>query len=88
VLTSTGRVNVQFGPIGRRPPFADQTLREQLRDRLLTIPGVELPPVVEARRPSFDLELLAGAQLTRFTAAMDWAYEQANAAAGRRPSSS
>lgn len=80
-------MNVHFGPIARRPPFADQTLREQLRDRLVTIPGVELPPIVEARRPSFDLGLLAGEQLSQFTAAMDWAYEQANLAAGHRSSS-
>jgi hypothetical protein len=78
VLYTYGRVEIQFGPMSRRSPFDDAELRNELRTRLLSIPGVDLPPVAEAKRPAIDLPLLVGDRLEIFTSAMDWAYEQAN----------
>jgi hypothetical protein len=82
VLYTYGRVEIRFGPMSRRPPFDDPELRSELRARLLTIPGVDLPPVADAKRPAIDLSSLSGDGLEIFTSSMDWAYEQANRGAG------
>jgi hypothetical protein len=86
VLYTYGRVEIQFVYMARRPPFDDERLREELRAKLRVIPGVDLPPVTEAKRPSIDMDALAGDGLTLFTDAMDWAYEQADGVA-QAPSS-
>jgi len=78
VLYSYGRVEIPFQHIAKRPPFEDVALREELRSRLNAIPGVDLPPAAEARRPSIDLaDLSSSESLKTFTDAMDWAFEQA-----------
>lgn len=85
VLYTYGRIEIQFQPIGRRPPFEDADLRKELHSRLSAIPGVELPPVDEAKRPSIDVDALRQPEsLSAFTDAMDWAFEQAAAAAPGR----
>jgi hypothetical protein len=84
VLYTYGRVEIQFVHIAKRPPFDDPELRAQLRERLVTIPRVGLPAITEAKRPGIDLAALSGAGVSAFTATMDWAYEQANAAAASR----
>lgn len=48
-----------FQYLTRRPPFDDLALREQLRQRLNTIPGVDLPAVKIDLRPNFPLGVLA-----------------------------
>lgn len=85
VLYTYGRIEIQFQPIARRPPFEDADLRKELHSRLSAIPGVELPPVDEAKRPSIDVDALREpASLSAFTDAMDWAFAQAAAAAPGR----
>jgi len=83
VLYSYGRVEVQFQHIAKRRPFDRPELREALHSRLEVIRGFDLPPVSEAKRPAVDLVDLAPSDaFAAFTAAMDWAFEQAAAAAG------
>lgn len=61
------------------PPFDDSALREELRAKLNAIPGVELPLIAEAKRPSIDLAVLSPTDSLRmFTDTMDWAFAQAN----------
>jgi hypothetical protein len=84
VLWSYGKIEMQFQSMARRPPFEDLALRAELRDRLVAIPGVELPLAGDARRPSFELELLAPADAFRqFTDAMSWAFVLADRTALR-----
>jgi hypothetical protein len=83
VLYTYGRVEIQFVHIAKRPPFDDVALRDELRSRLMSIPGVALPAVADAKRPGIDLSLLVGDGVDVFTATMDWAFEQANVAAAR-----
>lgn len=42
-----------------RPPFDDIAVREEFRQRLNAVPGVDLPAVKLAMRPGFDVSLLA-----------------------------
>jgi hypothetical protein len=82
VLYSYGRIEVQFQHIGKRRPFDRVELREELRSRLDAIPSYMLPPVAEAKRPAIDLvDLVPDSAFGAFTAAMDWAFEQATRAA-------
>jgi len=86
VLYTYGRVELQFQHIAKRPPFDDPALREELRTKLKAIPGVELPPIAEARRPSIELSVLSQSEsLRRFTDAMDWAFAQASGSSTTRP---
>ena len=79
VLYTYGRVEIQFVYIARRPPFDDFALREVLRSKLMDIPGVDLPPIAEAQRPSIDLALLVAPEsFAKFTDAMNWAFAQAS----------
>jgi hypothetical protein len=76
-LYTYGRVEIHFQYLARRPPFEAHDLREQLRQRLNDVPGIELDEGDLERRPSFPLELLAEpAARERFLAAMDWAFAQ------------
>jgi hypothetical protein len=78
VLWTYGRVEMQFQSIARRAPFDGLERREELRQRLLLIPGVALPPIEEALRPSIDLaDLTDQDSLRAFTDAMNWAFELA-----------
>jgi hypothetical protein len=80
VLYTYGRVEIQFQHIAKRPPFNSEASREELRARLDVIPGVEFPPIAEAKRPSIDLLALSQEDSFRtFTEGMDWAFAQADA---------
>ena len=79
VMYTYGRVELQFVHIAKRPPFHNEALRNELRERLAAIPGVTLPPVVAAQRPSLDLAvLIPGDAFAIFTQTMDWAFAEAN----------
>ena len=52
---------VGFQHLAIRPPFDDIQLREELRQRLNKIPGVDLPASKIELRPSFSLSVLADA---------------------------
>ena len=54
-------------------PFADERLREALRQRLAQVEGYDLPPGAITRRPRLDLALLADERrLAALVAALDW----------------
>jgi hypothetical protein len=79
VLYTYGRIEIQFQHIAKRPPFDDRFLRNELRLKLNTIPGVSIPEERLERRPSIDLLALRTAEgLEAFTDAMAWAFDQAD----------
>ena len=55
----SGRCEVVFQHLARRAPFDDPALREELRQRLNGITGIDLPVVKIELRPSFPLDVLA-----------------------------
>lgn len=55
----SGKFEVVFQWMQYRPPFDDVAVREELRQRLNAIPGVDLPAVKLAMRPGFEVALLA-----------------------------
>ncbi|MGQ0775097.1 MAG: GmrSD restriction endonuclease domain-containing protein [Pseudonocardiales bacterium] len=57
----SGKCEVVFQHLAVRPPFDDSELREELRQRLNRIPGVDLPASKIELRPGFPLTLLGGA---------------------------
>ena len=57
-LYPSGRSEVVFQHLARRAPFDDPALREQLRQRLNTVEGVDLPAAKIELRPSFPLAVL------------------------------
>jgi hypothetical protein len=76
-LYTYGRVEVHFQYLARRPPFDDERLREELRQRLNAVEGIDIPTDMLALRPSIPISVLAhGDALVRFLAAMDWAFDQ------------
>ncbi|WP_434740263.1 GmrSD restriction endonuclease domain-containing protein [Micromonospora sp. SH-82] len=54
-----GRVEVVFQHLSIRTPFDDVALREELRQRLNQLPGVQIDAVKLTLRPSFPLTVLA-----------------------------
>ncbi|WP_433700832.1 DUF262 domain-containing protein [Nocardiopsis sp. CA-288880] len=54
----SGRGEVVFQHMARRPPFDDVTLRRELLHRFNAVPGIDLPEDSLNRRPSFPLEVL------------------------------
>jgi hypothetical protein len=56
-----------------RPPFDQLSYRQELMNRLNTIPGIELPTNKIDKRPSFPLDLLAPPESMRvFLETFDW----------------
>lgn len=56
-----GKAEAVFQHLATRAPFDELTLREELRDRLNAIPGIDLPASKIQMRPSFELEIFADA---------------------------
>lgn len=68
-----GKVDVVFQHMAKRPPFDDLHLRQQFRDRLNVIEGIELPGDSLDKRPSFDLAILGRPEvLDELISAMAW----------------
>lgn len=51
----SGKVEVVFQWLQYRPPFDDIALREELRQRLNAVPGIDLPAVKHSMRPGFEV---------------------------------
>jgi uncharacterized protein with ParB-like and HNH nuclease domain/alkylated DNA nucleotide flippase Atl1 len=69
----SGKFEVVFQWMQYRPPFDDVALREELRQRLNAVPGVDLPAVKLAMRPGFDVALLVDEQSQeRLVEALAW----------------
>jgi alkylated DNA nucleotide flippase Atl1 len=80
VLYPTGTCEVVFQYMAARKPFDEVQLRQELRDRLNKIPGVDLPAAKLELRPSFPLALLVTADSRAiFIDVLTWFYHQANA---------
>lgn len=58
VYPIAGSVEVVFQHLRVRPPFDDIALRQEFRNRLNAVPGIELPDNRIDKRPSFPLEVL------------------------------
>ncbi|RQW89112.1 GmrSD restriction endonuclease domain-containing protein [Micromonospora globispora] len=74
----SGKFEVVFQHLSVRPPFDDVTLREELRQRLNQLPGVDIAAARIALRPGFPLTVLADADARE--ALLDhlrWFYDQA-----------
>ncbi len=56
----SGRAEVVFQHMARRPPFDDVALRRELLHRFNAVPGVDLPEDSLNRRPGFPLQVLLG----------------------------
>ncbi len=59
VIYPAGRVEVVFQHLQTRPPFDDVQLRDEFRQRLNHIGGVDIPESKLNLRPGFDLALIA-----------------------------
>jgi hypothetical protein len=78
-LYPSGKFEVVFQHLRRRPPFDDLARREELRQRFNGIDGVDLPAAKVDLRPGFDLGVLldAGAR-ERLVEVLDWFYTVAH----------
>jgi hypothetical protein len=76
----SGKFEVVFQWMQYHPPFDDVAVREEFRQRLNAVPGVDLPEVKLAMRPGFELSVLADevAQERPFEA-LTWFRERAAA---------
>ncbi|GAA1108689.1 DUF262 domain-containing protein [Nocardiopsis metallicus] len=54
----SGRAEVVFQHMARRPPFDDVALRRELLHKFNAVPGIDLPEDSLNRRPSFPLDVL------------------------------
>ncbi|QRP46892.1 DUF262 domain-containing protein [Amycolatopsis sp. FDAARGOS 1241] len=73
-----GRFEVVFQHLRTRPPFDDPTRRDEFRRRLNEIDGIDLPESKLDKRPSFDVELLAGAsKREQLVEVLEWFHELA-----------
>jgi hypothetical protein len=67
-----GTIEVQFQMMKERSPFNDEAKRQELLQRLNTIPGVSIAEDAISRRPSIPLNVLAGPTLAQFLGTLDW----------------
>jgi hypothetical protein len=75
-----GRIEIQFQQMLGRQPFDNEAKRLELRDRLVQIPGVEIPADAIARRPVISLSALADPLgLQSFLGVLDWYVSQVKA---------
>lgn len=78
-----GNVRVWFMYLARKAPFAAESLRRELRDRLCRIRGVEIPDERLAGIPSIPLALLRSPEMFAiFAETIEWLIAQLKSAAG------
>jgi alkylated DNA nucleotide flippase Atl1 len=76
---------IVFQHLARRPPFDDIQMREELRERLNKIRGVDLPASKIELRPAFPLTVLADpAACELFIDVLAWFYQQATGSDSRQ----
>jgi hypothetical protein len=59
VIYPSGKFEVVFQHLSSRPPFDDVAMRDQLRVRLNSLPGVDIPAAKISMRPGFPLTVLS-----------------------------
>ncbi|MFC4019162.1 DUF262 domain-containing protein [Micromonospora sp. GCM10011542] len=78
-LYPSGKVEVVFQHLANRFPFDDVTLREQFRQRLNQLSGVNIAAAKVTLRPGFPLTVLAGERAAEgLMEHLQWFYEQAH----------
>ena len=76
-LYTYGRVEIQFQYLARQPPFDDEQLREEFRQRLNAVEGIAIPTGMLTVRPSIPLAALVPPDaLAKFLAVIEWAFDQ------------
>lgn len=74
---TSGGVETQFQHIKKEPPFDDDALREELRQRLNEIQGADIPPDGIERRPSISFDLLKAEEpMEHLLKTLDWMVEE------------
>ena len=74
---TSGRVQVQFQYVKTKPPFDDDALREELRQRFNEIQGVSIPSDGIELRPSIPFEVLKAEEgMERLLETLDWMVEE------------
>lgn len=68
----SGRAEVVFQHLARRPPFDDVALRKELLHRFNAVPGIDLPEDSLNRRPSFPLQVLENDGGHRVQEVLSW----------------
>lgn len=58
-LWTYGSVEIRFWHMSTKPPFDDDSRRQELLERLNRVPGVSLPPDAYSRAPALPLSVLA-----------------------------
>jgi hypothetical protein len=77
----SGKFEVVFQYLSSRAPFDDVELRDQLRQRLNQLPGVDIAAAKLALRPGFPLKALTIAgNVAALVEHLRWFYEQAQVA--------
>ena len=78
VIYPSGKFEIVFQHLSIRTPFDDITLREELRQRLNELPGVEIAAAKLALRPGFPLTVLTDPKAcTMLIEHLRWFYQQA-----------
>jgi hypothetical protein len=78
VVYSNGDVEIGFVYMARRQHFSDPALRDELRQRLNEIDGIDLATDSIERRPTFRIDALStDAGFSQFTRTVEWALQQA-----------
>ena len=86
MVWTTGKFEIQFKPLSRRPPFDDAGLRREFLRRLNGIAGLSIPEDAITRTPSVRLALLAVPEaLDSFKGVLDWFCETVRADRGDPP---
>ncbi|WP_258573598.1 GmrSD restriction endonuclease domain-containing protein [Actinomadura parmotrematis] len=73
-------VEVVFQHLSVRPPFDEAALREELRQRLNRIDGVDIPEAKLVLRPRFPVAALAGGGEAELLRTLDWFMERVGTA--------
>lgn len=77
----SGKFEVVFQHLATRAPFDAVELRDQLRQRLNELPGIDIPAAKLTLRPSFSLRVLTSTGTTEaLVRHLEWFYEQAHLA--------
>jgi len=72
-LWTNGSVQVQFGPLSKKPPFDTEAKQAEFARRLNAVPRVEIPEDAITPLPHFALSALIGEpELRSFLDALDW----------------
>jgi len=78
VIYPTGFVEIVFQWLAPRPPFDDIRIRDELRQRLNQIPGIDIPAAKLALRPSIRADLFTNdSALQRFAETSAWFLDRA-----------